>query len=160
MIEIGATLTAAKTLYSGTKKAIELMNQINTLDKDETIVELRKLIVKMNEDALTNREDQMALLEENQELKRILKAKTEMVFEKGVFWGNDRSGPFCPTCFQGPQKIQAYLKNNNPKEEESWVCTACGTPHISPDGHARILELSKQARINAMGIVSGSARMR
>jgi len=88
----------------------------------------------MNEDALTNREDQMALLEENQELKRILKAKTEMVFEKGVFWGKDGSGPFCPTCFQGPQKIQAYLKNNHPTEKESWVCTACGKPHISPEG--------------------------
>ena len=113
----------------------------------------------MNEDALTNREDQMALLEENQELKRILKAKTEMVFEKGVFWGKDGSGPFCPTCFQGPQKIQAYLKNNHPTEKESCVCTACGKPHISPDGHTRILKSDKEARINAMGIVSGSRRI-
>ena len=99
----------------------------------------------------------MLLIEENQELKRILKAKTELVFEKGVFWRKDGSGPFCPKCFQGPHKIQAYLKNNHPGEEESWVCTACGKPHLSPDGHKRIIEADRQARVNSFGMVTESS---
>lgn len=146
VIYICTALTKIKTTYIGLKKIMILANRINILDKDEKILELKNIILKLKEDELINKKYQIEIIQENQDLKKKIKEVEEMIFEKGVFWMKNGSGPFCPTCFQSPQRTQAYLKNNNPKEKESWVCTACGKPHLSPDGHKRILEADRQAR--------------
>ena len=126
-----------------------------TLLKESHVATENKLL-STQEDNKRIQDELFNLKEENKKLKDMLNFKQELYFDKGVFWKNDGTGPFCPTCFQGPQKIQAYLKNNNPAEIESWVCTACHKPHISPDGHKRLLIADRKAKIRSFGIMTNS----
>lgn len=69
-----------------------------------------------------------------------LKKRNELIFSKGVFWSKDGADPFCPKCLQNSPFKFAYLRENNVREKESWVCTACDKTHISPEGQKRLLD--------------------
>lgn len=69
------------------------------------------------------------------ELERLLKNKSEMLFEGRLYYrildGGNKDGPFCPTCFDKDDKGIRLQPNSEDRSYDDWRCHACGTYYDS-----------------------------
>lgn len=152
---IGA-IEGLKSIFSGIKIAMDIADKQKSLGKDYENVELLEALVKMRKEAIVVENEVVSLMEELKLSKNAQKLRTETKFEKGVFWGLDDSGPYCPTCLQG-SNLLAYLTSYDVVEKECWLCTKCGKEHITPEACQRMADRAQNERFK--NLASGFPRV-
>jgi len=100
------------------KELTKLTAQLATIDDQQ-------LIQTLHEDALSLRETNLELREENGILKQQLDLRDNMKFEDGFYWKHgeegERDGPYCPGCLDGKKTAVRLHEQSN----GYLICTNC-----------------------------------
>ena len=105
--------------YEAIKDALRAADQL----KDAELT-AKMATVQMECAALA--EDNARLREECNELKNLLDTREVMKFDLNVYWigeGDDRVGPFCPTCWHGDERT---ARMQDRPDDHYWRCQVCG----------------------------------
>lgn len=104
----------------------DLIKKGATLEAQEKIMELRVLIVNLQQENISLKNENKALIEE-------LDIKGKMQFDGSVYWlkhkneaNGNKDGPFCPACFDKDKKsIRLQHIKGDGYIEAYWSCNVC-----------------------------------
>lgn len=127
------------TLISSTKAVVDLAKELKSISETIQQQELRAKVLGIIDEAL-NAKDQalelrMALQDKEAEIRSLqleLSYKKSMKFERGLYWVEGDQTPFCPTCYEGEQKMIHLILIKGcsgdeifPAIPEKWRCRIC-----------------------------------
>lgn len=136
---------------------VDQARDIAKLAQDIHAMPLYEKVVAMQANLVQMVDDNATLRNENRELKDALSLRQELQFERNLYWrgaGDQRTGPFCPACFNKDGKAVQMLRFQKYMGRPV-ACPACGFM-VGEDGDAvapRIAEL-------VAGGLSGGKRRR
>ena len=113
------------------KAAWDLAKAIKTsadaIDDAQIKLQIAELISALADAKIEAAENAEKILE----LEKLLKSKSEMLFEGRLYYrvleGGRKEGPFCPTCHDKDGKAIRLQPNAQDRHYDDWRCHACGT---------------------------------
>jgi hypothetical protein len=103
------------SIIDNVKEAVTLVQRIDNLDLYRKILDLQAEV--------------MALVEENNDLKRKLQIAEDLVFRENSYWRRSGEGPFCCRCWDAESKLIRLIVQGGFKPK----CPNCGNFFGSPN---------------------------
>ena len=103
------------------------VQDIVDLFKKGATIEAQEKIMKFREAALQLQEENLKLKEKIRELEQQQEIKDSLVWDGSVYWrqtGNQREGPYCPTCYDSNSK-HIRLQEHQDVADPDWFCGVC-----------------------------------
>lgn len=107
---------------------LPLLSDIAKSLKTGEIGEVEKQIAKLREVALSLEEENLALREEIEKLRRDKNRGPTLELADGVYWrveGGERTGPVCPRCYEEHGSLVNLLDGSRYAGKARWICTMC-----------------------------------
>jgi len=124
MPQIASATGTMQALLEMAKRARELAKNVNN-------IELREMLVDLQDKALDTREENQKLRDKIVELEDKLRNRDAMNFDGNVYWHKEErntGNPFCPTCFDKEEKkIHLHAQGGAHNLNPYWDCKVCGS---------------------------------
>lgn len=129
------TVSTITMAIEAMKRLKELTDKTKNIEIKEQIVELRSALVDLKEELAElqerNLELEAALKEatEKPNLRQMIEVKDDVYYLKEAIDGRG-TGPFCPACFEGDEKLVPLQKTTSSFTAlGSLMCPACHVPY-------------------------------
>jgi len=107
--------------FSDIKDILDLFHKTANLEDQEKILMLREFICEL-------RDENLSLKEENQEFRKSIDVKQNLVTRGDVYYLNKNGkedGPFCQYCSDAHDKLIRLRKVTDPDINADWYCGSC-----------------------------------
>jgi hypothetical protein len=104
------------------------ISEITKSFKTGEVEKAEKQITKLREIALHLDEENLALREEIEQLRRDKSRGPSLELSDGVYWrveGGERTGPVCPRCYEEHRSLVNLLDGSRYAGKARWICTVC-----------------------------------
>lgn len=124
--------------------AVDAVKTAISLARRANLAELEKVLLDLRDDIADLRDENLDLRNQNRELRQRLGARTELIFDKNLYWrkadDGQHEGPFCPKCFAGSDRVSPLANHPGDHYYRCPVCSYCSPQSaapIDPNSHFR-----------------------
>jgi hypothetical protein len=128
------------SILDSAKEVAKAVHEINNL-------ELYQRVLNLHSDIVSLVEENIALREDNKQLKALVAVKKTMAFREPFFYQEGDKTPFCPSCWETKVIPVHVVFNHDNDTQTRWDCPSCkhmylirknrgrqNLPYDSPEG--------------------------
>ncbi|MGE0406947.1 MAG: hypothetical protein AB7O65_11660 [Candidatus Korobacteraceae bacterium] len=117
-------------ILENAKQVASAVQEINNLELYQRVLNLRT-------DILDLVEENKRLHDENDQLKRTLAVRAQMIFKEPFYYQDGDATPFCPACWEVQQTTVHVVMRYRNETETRWDCPGCKQMYLIKDPNAR-----------------------